>query len=79
VIPTCQCNEGIIEDENTGERKPIGLYVHDCAYIAWRNDLIPRAEKRASEIFDRLRNAAEWSSAFHREMNHLVENERSKR
>jgi hypothetical protein len=53
---------------------------HDCAYVEWRDTLVPIAEQHADKLCgpepDDLRDAARWSlrwdATFHREMKRLT-------
>ncbi len=52
----CQCSEGILD----GDR--LAPQVHDCAYVAMRNALIPAAERIAADLTDRDRKSGALGS-----------------
>lgn len=67
----CTCPEG--RYRLTGERPAPIVFappVHDCAYIAWRNALIPRAAREAYWRADA--KDPEWSREFMAAMNRLA-------
>ena len=55
----CHCSESM------------GLYVHDCVYIARRNKFIPMAYDNASLHAERGKNGYVWSRIFMHEMDKL--------
>ena len=68
----CSCAEGKIVYRNGEPVQQIALYAHDCDYVAWRNSLIPEAERLADKACSRIREYGKWSVEFHHIMNQLV-------
>ena len=87
----CNCAESVInypaEYDESGEllfkarTVSIGLGVHDCGYITWRNTLVPVAEREANAKYpeplepskeERLQWVRQWNREFTCQMARLT-------